>query len=392
MAPEQLRGKGIGKATDIYAFAAIIYEMLSGNPPFYTGDLRWQIMHEEVEPIEGQPDHVNAALFAGLAKERDDRPQSAGELVGMLTGDKPVQQSKRKLQKKKKKPVARKQKGVRKEAGWSKYLFVGLGLLLLAALAVGGYYYSSDVKQLVRGGPILSVGSEPPGALLFVDDGRVENTPTAVSDLPNGTHAVRLELDKYLSHTEKIFIQQDKPIHLNAKLVPEPFGELYFESTPAGAEIFIENKPFGITPNTVQHINTGKRLIELKKEGFDVWQRKVEVKSLVTVEVIADLELAMGQVKFTSVPSGAKVSVDGKIVGITPLEIDHLRGQVDVVITLPMYKFWQKQVRVVAGETEFAHAVLWLGEFKDTITGMEFIGVKGGCYQMGDTFGRWQQR
>ena len=26
-------------------------------------------------------------------------------------------------------------------------------------------------------------------------------------------------------------------------------------------------------------------------------------------------------------------------------------------------------------------------EFKDTVTGMEFVFVKGGCYEMGDTFG-----
>ncbi|WP_457575848.1 PEGA domain-containing protein [Desulfomarina sp.] len=453
MAPEQLRGKGIGKATDIYAFAAIIYELLSGNPPFYTGDLRWQIMHEEVEPIAGLPDYVNAALLAGLAKEREDRPQSAGELVGMLTGEKQVVQGRKRQQKKKKKPAGRKQ------AGRSKYLFAGLGFLLVAALAVGGYYYSFDVGQLVRGGPILSVESEPPGALLFVDDGRVEKTPTAVSDLANGTHTVRLELEKYLVHTEKIFIQQDKPIHLTAKLVPEPFGDLRFESTPAGAEIFIEKKAVGTTPATVEHIDAGNHLIELKKKGFDPWQRKVEVKPLVTGEVVADLvsiygglqitskpagatvlldgqklgktpygfsqvlkgqyklglqlkkykpwqknieveasqtviqhveldELKQGQVKLSSVPSGARVSVDGKPVGTTPLVVDHLPGRIDVAMTLPMYKPWQKQVKVLAGETVSAHAGLArVTQFKDTVTGMEFTWVKGGCYRMGDTFG-----
>ncbi len=85
MAPEQIRGKGIGRATDIYALAAITCEMPAGHPPFYTGDLRWQIMHEELDPIPDQPEYVNRALLTGLAKESDNRPNSAAGFIGSLT-------------------------------------------------------------------------------------------------------------------------------------------------------------------------------------------------------------------------------------------------------------------------------------------------------------------
>ncbi|WP_320172514.1 serine/threonine-protein kinase [Maridesulfovibrio sp.] len=84
MAPEQIRGKGIGPWTDIYAFAAVAYEMLAGEPPFSTGDLRWQILNEEPEPIAGVPEYVNRALFAGLAKDKAGRPENAAELVKMI--------------------------------------------------------------------------------------------------------------------------------------------------------------------------------------------------------------------------------------------------------------------------------------------------------------------
>ena len=34
MAPEMLQGNGFGQATDFWAFGCLIYEMLTGQPPF----------------------------------------------------------------------------------------------------------------------------------------------------------------------------------------------------------------------------------------------------------------------------------------------------------------------------------------------------------------------
>ena len=86
MAPEQIRGKGIGPWTDIYAFACLACEMLSGEPPFATGDLRWQIIHEEPELSPELSPTVERALLCGLAKDPAQRPATAGALVEMLTG------------------------------------------------------------------------------------------------------------------------------------------------------------------------------------------------------------------------------------------------------------------------------------------------------------------
>ena len=86
MSPQHLLGEN-HKSNDIYSLAATLYEALKGNPPFVTGDLAQQIQHVGPMPMEGQPEYVNAALLAGLAKEKDDRPGSARELVGLLGGD-----------------------------------------------------------------------------------------------------------------------------------------------------------------------------------------------------------------------------------------------------------------------------------------------------------------
>jgi len=86
MSPEQYKGREITEATDIYSFSATIYELLSGHPPFYRGNIEYQILNEEPEPIEGIPDEVNRAVLWGLAKEPEDRPGTASELVAAMEG------------------------------------------------------------------------------------------------------------------------------------------------------------------------------------------------------------------------------------------------------------------------------------------------------------------
>jgi tol-pal system protein YbgF len=149
MAPEQIRGKGIGRETDIYAFAAIVYEMLSGRPPFYTGDLRWQILHEEVEPIEGVPAHVNAALQRGLAKNREKRPGTAGELVALLDDEK-LHVAEPKRTSRVKKPVAA-AAGKGRDMGrpvLAVYIVIFITCVVCLGVAVWSYLYLHDDVRL----------------------------------------------------------------------------------------------------------------------------------------------------------------------------------------------------------------------------------------------------
>jgi serine/threonine protein kinase len=80
MSPQQLVGKN-DKSNDIYSFAATLYEALCGHPPFYTGEIAYQIREIEPEPIESLSKSANAALLAGLAKDASKRP---GTCMAML--------------------------------------------------------------------------------------------------------------------------------------------------------------------------------------------------------------------------------------------------------------------------------------------------------------------
>ena len=86
MSPEQFTGQKLSAASDRYSFAATLYECLAGHPPFYQGAIAHQLLNMPPEAIPRQPEHVNRALLAGLAKDPADRPASCRELLHMLAG------------------------------------------------------------------------------------------------------------------------------------------------------------------------------------------------------------------------------------------------------------------------------------------------------------------
>lgn len=68
VAPEILYQKGHTKVVDYYSLGSLIYEMLSGAPPFYSKDKRLMLKNRLEKPIEMRPwFSINAiSLIQGL--------------------------------------------------------------------------------------------------------------------------------------------------------------------------------------------------------------------------------------------------------------------------------------------------------------------------------------
>jgi serine/threonine-protein kinase len=88
MAPELIDGEGVGPATDIYGLACLAVETLTGAVPF-TRETDAAIMYAHiVEPpptVSDRrpelPQSLDDVIAAGMAKDPDERPSSAGALV-----------------------------------------------------------------------------------------------------------------------------------------------------------------------------------------------------------------------------------------------------------------------------------------------------------------------
>ncbi|HEX9918903.1 MAG TPA: serine/threonine-protein kinase, partial [Pyrinomonadaceae bacterium] len=91
MSPEQCLGKPVGTASDLYSVGVLIYEMLSGQPPF-TDQLQSAVLVRQATspppPLMARcpevPRRLALATHTLLAKNPNDRPKSARETRAML--------------------------------------------------------------------------------------------------------------------------------------------------------------------------------------------------------------------------------------------------------------------------------------------------------------------
>lgn len=162
MSPQQLRGQRPTVADDVYALGATLYELLTGRPPFYTGDITHQVLHESPTPVPERAlqlgidtaitESVASVIMACLAKEPEQRPQSA-QAVAVWLSSEAIAVSSLALEEV---PTPRRRSGL----WWA----LGIGTAAILALVIAGLLFTKSAKQRparVKGSSAPSVSERP---------------------------------------------------------------------------------------------------------------------------------------------------------------------------------------------------------------------------------------
>jgi serine/threonine protein kinase len=150
-------------------------------------------------------------------------------------------------------------------------------------------------------------------------------------------------------------------------------GRLLVRSSPAGAQVLVDDKLRGVTPATIRDLSTGAHQVRITREGYVPEERRVVItggqpsQSLsvdlqrtpvgfpgarrTTQATSATNGTFTGALSIDSRPAGAQVLLDGKPVGTTPMEIAKVDAGDHVIrLELDGYRLWTASVRIAAGE------------------------------------------
>jgi eukaryotic-like serine/threonine-protein kinase len=90
MSPEQCLGEPLDARSDVYSLGAMFYEILSGKKPFEAETVSAVINRHlydpppPLPPTLGIPKRISTGIMHALAKDPDDRPQTATELARQM--------------------------------------------------------------------------------------------------------------------------------------------------------------------------------------------------------------------------------------------------------------------------------------------------------------------
>lgn len=171
------------------------------------------------------------------------------------------------------------------------------------------------------------------------------------------------------------------------QLTPQPiYGSASVDSDPMDAEIWIDGKQYGVTPNVVERLLVGSHTLVLKKSGCADLQQQFSVEE--GKEASLSVKLPTGRsVQFTSEKPGMQIIVDGKELGTTPLtavvgfghhSVSAMRGG-DIIDV--------RDLDITSAGAPLTMAFRDFGNQTFTVNGVQFtmVAVEGGTFTMGAT-------
>jgi hypothetical protein len=216
---------------------------------------------------------------------------------------------------------------------WAALMAIGLGALAIGAL--GGY--SAGLRQgrasVASDAAAPTTTSSATAATPAPGDTEVRVTPSPASD-PTPTPAP---------------VQTASPVPVR--------GAIAIKSVPVGATILVDGRLRGNAPQTIDDLSLGTHTVQASRQGYTPVSRKV---TLTAARPQTDLTLTLraaeppartGSVFVDTRPRGARVTIDGRVAGVTPLRLPRVAaGSHDVRIELAGYRTVRSTLVVKGGE------------------------------------------
>jgi len=147
---------------------------------------------------------------------------------------------------------------------------------------------------------------------------------TSIFKLAPGKYTFYFQKNQYKPHTEVINVDKDQSFTISleedkSQIVEyRPPGIISIETDPQGCEIIINGQKIGASPYSGL-LTSGEHQLELRKELYYTAVLSFSLEAGETKNIKQSLDPKFGHLNITSIPSGARITIDGKSFGLTPL-------------------------------------------------------------------------
>jgi hypothetical protein len=445
MSPQQMLGEMPSHLDDIYALGATLYELITGKPPFYSGDVTYQARECEPESMAsrraklGSPGGIippawEQTIAACLAKDPARRPQSAREIFERLTSGGEAQPAAYEVTAPTMRLPVPMRNGIEATSHGASHtqprivppdapaepyrpiparprfplrpatlaaivsaVAIIAGLVAWMAWPHRGGESTSGIATpsgfvptapaAVAGGGLM-IKTSPAGAMVQLGGEEIETAPAVFKAIPPGKYPLRIVLADYEAAEMQVEIKADEFTDLGTIALVHSTGGLALSSSPEGSDYQLKADASGAvrtgrTPETIRDLPTGSYTIAYKQDGWPDQTRAVQVKRNETAPV--DLQFPQGVLSVTSTPPGAKVYIGDRVLGVTPLNTPLAPGDYQ---NIQVVMDGMAPVTLGATVREGATATLDAGQLHEMITALQLQTTPAGlAYAISGTAG-----
>ncbi len=226
------------------------------------------------------------------------------------------------------------QQAKRRRIGWAVS-----GVLLIAVIAVALVSMLESISLDIL--PSDAQVKTPGTLLAFHTDGKLLVLP--------GHHVVHAKRDGYVSAQTDIEISNGARHDLKLRLTKLP-GKVHIDTGGIAAAVIVDGAESGRAPGNID-VPAGDRTITLRAPRYVEYVTHLSVEGAgARQDLIAALKPAWGSVEVSTVPNGAKITVDGEHAAVAPATLDVPSGVRRIEISSAGLKTWESSVVVKAGE------------------------------------------
>ena len=230
----------------------------------------------------------------------------------------------------------------------------------------------------------IMIESEPAKAMIYLDGEEVGITPDTLWYIVPGKHEIRVEMDGYEVWSENVDIEEDKQKSLTAALQIKT-GSISIESKPSNAVVYLDGEEVGKAPYTLKSIVPGTHEVQVRMDGYEVWNNWVNIKADKEKAITAVLQLKTGSININCDIPDAKMFINGEEIAAAPETITGLiPGKYTVEVKMDGYEDWSEIVEIEADKENLLTVAL---QMKTGSIMIESVPTKARIYLDGNEVG-----